>query len=97
MLISLANRIRALPFSVVLLAFVSGVWISVDQLPAWLEAVGKIFPLYHLALGLQTTLSPEASGSGIDADNLAVLAIWGLAGTRIAIKRFRWDPQAARG
>jgi len=27
---------------------------------------------------------------------IAVLAIWALAGARIASKRFRWEPQAAR-
>jgi ABC-2 type transport system permease protein len=43
------------PFSAVMLAFVSGVFVSVDDLPNWLEAVGKIFPLNHLAEGLQTS------------------------------------------
>lgn len=84
------------PFTVVILAFFSGIWIPVDQLPHWLETVGKIFPLYHLALGLQTTLSPNATGSGLDAGNVLVLVIWALAGARIASKRFRWEPQAAR-
>jgi ABC-2 type transport system permease protein len=85
------------PFAVVSLAFVSGVWIPVDQLPEWLRSVGEAFPIYHLALGLQTTLAPDAGGSGIDAGNLAGLAAWGLAGTAIAIRLFRWEPQAARG
>jgi ABC-2 type transport system permease protein len=85
------------PFTVVILAFFSGIWIPVDQLPNWLETIGKIFPLYHLALGLQTTLSPDAKGSGIDAENLLVLALWAVAGARIAITRFRWEPQAAKG
>lgn len=85
------------PFSVVMLAFFSGIWIPVDQLPTWLETVGKVFPLYHVALGLQTTLSPHASGSGLDAGNILVLVIWAAAGIRIASKRFRWEPQAARG
>jgi ABC-2 type transport system permease protein len=84
------------PFTVVILAFFSGIWIPVDQLPHWLEVVGKVFPLYHLALGLQTTLSPNATGSGLDAGNIAVLAIWAITGARIASKRFRWEPQAAR-
>ena len=83
------------PFTVVMLAFFSGIWIPVDQLPHWLETVGKIFPLYHLALGLQTTLSPEASGSGLDGENLLILAIWAVAGARIASRRFLWEPQAA--
>jgi ABC-2 type transport system permease protein len=84
------------PFSVVMLAFVSGVWIPVEQLPHWLELIGKLFPLYHLALGLQTSLAPGASGSGLDAGNVAALAAWALAGAVIATRRFRWEPQAAR-
>lgn len=84
------------PFTVVMLAFFSGVWIPVEQLPHWLETVGKVFPLYHLALGLQTTLSPHATGSGLELENVLILAIWAIAGARIASKRFKWEPQAAR-
>lgn len=83
------------PFSVVILSFISGVWIPVDQLPQWLESVGKLFPLYHLALGLQTTLAPATGGSGLEAGNLAGLVIWALIGIRIASRRFRWEPQAS--
>jgi ABC-2 type transport system permease protein len=85
------------PFTVVLLAFFSGIWIPVEQLPHGLETLGKIFPLYHLALGLQTTLAPSAKGSGLELENVLILALWALAGTRIASKRFRWEPQASRG
>lgn len=85
------------PFSVVILAFVSGVWIPIDQLPHWLEQVGRIFPLFHLAVGLQSTLSPEASGLGLEGGNVAVLAVWALAGIWIATRRFRWEPQAGTG
>jgi ABC-2 type transport system permease protein len=85
------------PFTVVMLAFFSGIWIPVDQLPHWLETVGKVFPLYHLALGLQTTLSPAAQGSGLDVENVVILALWAAAGARIASSRFRWEPQASRG
>ena len=35
------------PFAGVLLGFISGVWIPVDQLPDWLVEVGRIFPLAH--------------------------------------------------
>jgi ABC-2 type transport system permease protein len=84
------------PFTVVILAFFSGVWIPVDQLPSWLETIGKIFPLYHLALGLQTTLAPGATGSGLEPGNVAALAIWALIGVRLASRRFQWEPQSAR-
>jgi ABC-2 type transport system permease protein len=84
------------PFSVVILSFISGVWIPVEQLPHWLESVGKVFPLSHLALGLQTTLAPGASGSGLEAGNVLALVIWALVGIRIASRRFKWEPQASR-
>lgn len=83
------------PFSVVILSFVSGVWIPVETLPTWLETIGKLFPLAHLALGLQTTLAPSATGTGLDLGNLIALVIWALVGIRIATRRFRWEPQAA--
>jgi ABC-2 type transport system permease protein len=83
------------PFTVVILSFVSGVWIPVEKLSSVPEAIGKIFPLYHLALGLQTTLAPGASGTGLELDNVLVLLIWCAVGVRIASKRFKWEPQAA--
>jgi ABC-2 type transport system permease protein len=84
------------PFAVVMLSFISGVFIPVDQLPHWLESVGKVFPLYHLADGLQTSLLTGGGSTGLSAANVAVLALWGLAGFVIATRRFRWEPQAAR-
>lgn len=85
------------PFAVVLLSFVSGVFIPVEQLPDWAEAIGRVFPLAHLASGLQTTLSPDAADFGLSAENVAVLGAWGLAGLLVAARRFRWEPAAARG
>jgi ABC-2 type transport system permease protein len=84
------------PFSVVILSFISGVWIPVEQLPHWLESVGKLFPLSHLALGLQTALAPGAAGSGLEAGNVLALVIWALVGIRLASRRFKWEPQASR-
>jgi ABC-2 type transport system permease protein len=83
------------PFTVVMLSFVSGVFISVDDLPNWLETVGKLFPLYHLAEGLQMCLVSGAGGTGLESGNVAALAVWGLAGASIAVRRFHWEPQAA--
>jgi ABC-2 type transport system permease protein len=83
------------PFAAVILAFVSGVFIPVKELPDGLVEVGRVFPLAHLAEGLQRALSPAASGTGIDAGNLAVLALWGVAGMVVAVRRFRWEPLAA--
>ena len=83
------------PFSGVILSFFSGVFVPVDQLPNWAEQIGKIFPLYHLAAGLQTTLVSGAPHSGLNGDDVAVLGAWMLVGLVIAVRRFRWEPQGA--
>jgi ABC-2 type transport system permease protein len=86
----------ALPLVAVLLSFISGVFVPVDQLPGWLEEIGRIFPLFHLAEGLQTALGVSGNTS-LDAGNVAVLAAWGLAGVVISARRFRWEPQVTKG
>jgi len=84
------------PFSAVLLSFVSGVFIPIDQLPDWLQQVGRVFPLAHLSDGLQTTLAPATTGSGLSGRNLGVLGLWALVALVVAVRRFSWEPQAAR-
>jgi ABC-2 type transport system permease protein len=78
----------------VILAFVSGVFIPVNSLPNWLEDLGRVFPLAHLAEGLQRCFLPH-TGSALDGTNVAVLAAWGVAGLAAAVRTFRWDPQGA--
>ncbi len=80
------------PFTTVMLAFISGVFIPVDQLPNSLVQIGRIFPLAHLAEGLQA-----AFGTGdahLSGTNVAVLAIWGAAGIIVAARTFQWQPRA---
>jgi ABC-2 type transport system permease protein len=83
------------PFAAVMLSFVSGVFVSVDNLPNWLESIGKIFPLYHLAEGMQTCFVTGTSGTGLSGQNVSSLLVWGAAGLIVSVRRFRWEPQAA--
>ena len=80
------------PFAVVMLSFVSGVFIGVDTLPNWLETIGKVFPLYHLASGMQTCLVNGGTGTGVNGSDVLGLVIWGAIGVRIAMRHFRWEP-----
>ena len=79
----------ALPLIAVVLSLISGIFVSVDQLPTWLADVARVFPVYHLTTGLQTALG----GGSFDAGNAAVLALWGLGGIALAARGFRWEPQ----
>lgn len=82
------------PFTTVILGFISGTFIPVSQLPGWLSDVGRVFPLAHLAEGLQASLLPH--GGGVDATNLAVLGAWGVAGIALALRSFAWEPLAVQ-
>ncbi len=83
------------PFSAVILSFISSVFIPIDQLPQWLQEIGKVFPLYHLATGLQVAFG-ASSGTGLSANNVAVLGLWATASAVAAARNFRWEPQGAR-
>lgn len=82
------------PFATVILAFISGVFIPVAIMPAWLVDIGKIFPLEHSAHGLQTAFVIHGS-TGITAANLGILLGWGVFGLIAAIFTFRWESVGA--
>ena len=84
----------ALPFAAVLVSFISGIFIPVDQLPNWLADIGRFLPVYHLAIGLQAALGVSGRVS-FDASDAAVLCAWAVGGIVFASRRFRWEPQAA--
>jgi ABC-2 type transport system permease protein len=85
----------ALPLTAVVLALISGIFVPVDQLPSWLEDIGKVFPVYHLAAGLQTALGE--TGATFHASDIVVLCIWALGGIVFAARRFRWEPGVVGG
>jgi len=79
------------PFSTVVLSFISGVFVPVALMPSWLVDIGKVFPLEHVAHGLQTAFLVPGS-TGITAIDLGVLTAWCAAGLLVAMRTFRWEP-----
>jgi ABC-2 type transport system permease protein len=76
------------------LSFISGIWYPLTGAPAWLVDVAKFFPLEHLANALHVAFDPLNHGSAWSGNDLFVLAIWLLVGTRLAM-RF-WQREMAR-
>ncbi len=76
------------------LAFVSGVFFSVESLPGFLEAIAEVSPLTYL---LELLRAAFVDGSGLDAaaTEVALLAGWGAAGAAVALRWFRWEPREA--
>jgi ABC-2 type transport system permease protein len=94
LLSDLDSASAALPLASVVLALISGIFVPIDQLPDWLEHVARVFPVYHLAAGLQSALG-VGGPTGLDAGNATALVVWAVAGIVLATRRFRWVPQAA--
>ena len=79
------------------LYFISGVFVPNIQLPDWLQHVASVFPVQHLADGLQNAYRPGVQGVGIVWSDIGVLLLWAAIGLGFALTRFSWLPKAATG
>ena len=73
------------------LGFVSNIFIPLEDPPRWLEAVGNFFPLKPFAVSFQDTLNPLVEAPGFNWDQLAWVALWGVAGALVAVRFFKWE------
>jgi len=82
------------PLSATILAFLSGVFIPTWIMPTWLIDLGKVFPLEHMARGLQLSFLVPGS-TGLTFVNVGVMVAWGLVGLLVAVRSFRWDSRVS--
>lgn len=75
------------------LYFLSGVFIPDDQLPSGVIHFAGIFPIRHFFEALFAIYDPGNAGASLEWGDLAIVALWGVAGLAIAIRRFRWTPR----
>jgi ABC-2 type transport system permease protein len=81
---------------VLLLQFVSGVYLNFSQLPVWLQNVASVFPLKWMAQGMRSVFLPEtfaaAEPSGAWDLGLvaAVMGLWFVIGLVLCRFTFRW-------
>ena len=75
------------------LYFLSGVFIPEDQLPNGVITFADLFPVRHFFDAFFDAYVP-AGGPAVSWDNLAVVALWGVAGLVLAVKFFRWTPRS---
>jgi ABC-2 type transport system permease protein len=77
------------------LAFVSDVFIPLEDPPRWLDLIGDIFPLKPFVNSFQNTLNPLVDAPAFTWDKLAVVAAWGIGGALLARKTFTWEPSTS--
>lgn len=81
---------------VLVLQFISGVYLSFSMLPEWLQNVAGVFPLKWMAQGMRSVFLPEHFASaeqsgGWDLPMVAlVLGIWLVVGVIVSAATFRW-------
>ncbi len=76
------------------LAFVSNVFIPLEDPPAWLDFVGDFFPLKPFATAFTDAFNPLVDSPAFAWGRLGWVALWGLFGAAVAVKKFRWEPNA---
>jgi ABC-2 type transport system permease protein len=78
--------------SILPLLFISNVFIPLQNAPAWLNTVSKLFPIRHFADALVGSyFSP--TGSGFYGNDVLVLAAWGVAALVVSVRFFSWEPR----
>jgi len=81
---------------VLILQFISGVYLSFASLPAWLQNVASVFPLKWLAQGMRSVFLPstfesvEVGGTWNLVGVAIVTGIWLVIGLIAARLTFRW-------
>lgn len=81
---------------VLVLQFISGVYLSFAMLPEWLQNIASVFPLKWLAQGMRSVFLPDAfealeQGGDWNLAGVAIVtAIWLVVGLIVARITFRW-------
>jgi ABC-2 type transport system permease protein len=81
---------------VLVLQFVSGVYLPFTQLPSWLQSVASVFPLRWMASGMRSVFLPHAFAAGEPGGTwhlglgAIVVAAWLVVGLALCARTFRW-------
>jgi ABC-2 type transport system permease protein len=78
--------------SILPLLFISNVFIPLQNPPAWLDFVSKVFPVRHFADSMVGSFF-ALNGSGLQGNDLLMIGAWGLAGLVISLRYFSWEPR----
>jgi ABC-2 type transport system permease protein len=70
------------------LVFISGTYFPIHS--TLLNNIASVLPLRPFN---QALIGPFAHSANFDWGHLVVLAIWGIVGAFVAIRRFRWEPR----
>jgi ABC-2 type transport system permease protein len=82
---------------VIILQFFSGVFFIFTDLPTWMQQIAALFPLKWLTQGMRSVFLPdsfatrEIAGNWETGRTFAIIGVWLIVGTILAIRTFKWD------
>lgn len=76
------------------MAFISGIFIPLDDAPRWLVILGDVFPLKHFAGPFGDAFDPFHTGQVLGWENIAIMGAWLVFGALIVTRFFSWDPKS---
>ena len=84
--------------SILPLLFLSGVFIPVSNTsPAWIRAIGAIFPVKHFMAAIQggflANIPNSSAAFPFHWSDVLFIALWGIAGLLLALRFFSWEPR----
>jgi ABC-2 type transport system permease protein len=77
--------------------FISGVLIPTAHISVVLRTIGEVFPVGQLAGAMHTASVHASFPAAISLVDLLALVGWGVVGAAVAVWRFSWLPNGARG
>jgi ABC-2 type transport system permease protein len=79
--------------SILPLLFISNVFIRIEEPPAWMDLLAGIFPVRPFADAMLATYSPQLAPGGLEWQDLAVVAAWGIGAVIFSVRFFSWEPR----
>lgn len=76
------------------LLFISGTFTQISD-SSVLSKIAVLFPARPLIKTMVAVFNPFGTGSGLTFAHIGMLLLWGVIGLAVAVRRFRWEPQAA--
>lgn len=75
------------------IVFISGTFFPVDQ-SSILAKIAEYFPVRHFITAMFSSFDPaHQSRTGLERNDLIIMAAWAVAGLIIAVRRFNWEPR----
>ena len=75
------------------LALISNVFVVIPDPARWLDIVGNVFPLKPFVEAFYAAFDPFRTGSAWEPVLLVQIAVWGMLGAVVIIRRFQWEPK----